>query len=370
MKLLSSFVKELTLATRSFYFYIEILFAVVLLAVVLFAIPEQIRVVQTQVLYLDLPQPAADSLTADLLAEDLDGRWEETVLESGDDRFDARLFETETARVYLVNSAEAVRDLADTKRDIGMVLSLDAAGQLHYTYYLQGYESQRLQNLLSVIPAASLAGMAEKIAGMTVEQLAPDQVLLNDRENVIPTLIAFNSSFMGMFIMAAYIFLDKKEGVINAYAVTASSVARYMLSKILVVLLTATVSGLIVTVPVFGFQINYGLVLLLLLVSGFFASVLGLLIASFYADITKAFGTVFVVLILLMLPVIAYYSPGWNPWWIRIIPSDLVIWSFREILIENGKTGVVLLVSAGLLAAGCALFVLADHRYRRTLSVS
>ncbi|NLO35015.1 MAG: ABC transporter permease [Clostridiaceae bacterium] len=370
MKLFSSFVKELTLATRSFYFYIEIFFAVVLLAVVLFAIPEQIRAVQTQLLHLDLPQPAADRLTADLLEEDLDGQWQTVVLESGGQAFDTKLIETETARVYIVDSADAVRALADTQRNIGMVLSLDDAGQLHYTYYLQGYESQRLQNLLSVIPGASLDGVAEKIADLPVEQLAPDQVLLNDRENVIPTLIAFNSSFMGMFIMAAYVFLDKKEGVINAYAVTASSVARYLLSKILVVLLTATVSGLIVTVPVFGFQINYGLVLLLLLVSGFFASVLGLLIASFYADITKAFGTVFVVLILLMLPVIAYFLPGWNPWWIRIIPSDLVIWSFREILIEDGKTGFVLMVSAGLLVAGCGLFALADHRYRKTLSVS
>ncbi len=370
MKLLSSFVKELILATRSFYFYIEIFFAVVLLAVVLFAVPEQIRVVQTQILHLDLPQPAAEQLTAELLAEDLDGQWQETALESGDDQFAARLFETETARVYLVDSTEAVRELAENRRDIGMVLSLDTAGKLHYTYYLQGYESQRLQSLLSVIPEASLDEVADTIANLPVEQLAPDQVQLNDRENIIPTLIAFNCSFMGMFIMAAYVFLDKKEGVINAYAVTASSVARYMLSKILVVLLTATVSGLIVTVPVFGFQINYGLVLLLLLVSGFFASVLGLLIASFYADITKAFGTVFVVLILLMLPVIAYYLPGWNPWWIRIIPSDLVIWTFREILVEDGKTGVVLLVSAGLLAAGCALFVLANHRYRRTLSLS
>ena len=160
MKLFSSFVKELTLATRSFYFYIEIFFAVVLLAVVLFAIPEQIRAVQTQLLHLDLPQPAADRLTADLLEEDLDGQWQTVVLESGGQAFDTKLIETETARVYIVDSADAVRALADTQRNIGMVLSLDDAGQLHYTYYLQGYESQRLQNLLSVIPGASLDGVA------------------------------------------------------------------------------------------------------------------------------------------------------------------------------------------------------------------
>ena len=36
---------------------------------------------------------------------------------------------------------------------------------------------------------------------------------------------------MGFFIIAAYIFLDKKEGVIKAYAVTPSPVWKYLLSK-------------------------------------------------------------------------------------------------------------------------------------------
>jgi len=40
MKLLSSFKKELILASRGFYFYIELIFALVILAVLLFAIPK------------------------------------------------------------------------------------------------------------------------------------------------------------------------------------------------------------------------------------------------------------------------------------------------------------------------------------------
>ncbi|MPN11491.1 hypothetical protein SDC9_158794 [bioreactor metagenome] len=172
-----------------------------------------------------------------------------------------------------------------------------------------------------------------------------------------------------MFIMAAYVFLDKKEGVIRAYAVTASSVARYLLSKIFVVLLTATVSGLIVLIPVMGGKINYALALLLLLTTGFFSSVLGLLFASFYKDIAKAFGMIFFILVLMMAPAISYFLPGWNPLWVKFIPSDPILQGFKEIVLGKGSIAYVLFASAGFLAAGIALFFVTQFRFRKTLSV-
>ena len=41
MKLWSSFVKELTVASRGFYFYVEIAMAAILLFVILFVVPEE-----------------------------------------------------------------------------------------------------------------------------------------------------------------------------------------------------------------------------------------------------------------------------------------------------------------------------------------
>ena len=81
MKLLNSFKKELILATRSFYFYIEIAFALVLLAVLLFAIPEHSQRIETRYLYLDLPQQAADIIRDSLLKEDTDGKIEKVTLD-------------------------------------------------------------------------------------------------------------------------------------------------------------------------------------------------------------------------------------------------------------------------------------------------
>ena len=67
MKLLSSFKKELILASRGFYFYVELLFALVILAVLLFAIPENFSNISTEYLYFNLPQKAEEIFIDTLL---------------------------------------------------------------------------------------------------------------------------------------------------------------------------------------------------------------------------------------------------------------------------------------------------------------
>jgi len=341
----------------------------VLLAVLLFAIPEHSQVKEIRYLYLDLPQQAADFVTESLLKEDTDGKLETVTLEADGKKYTAKLVGKEAEDVYILESEDVVRTLADTQAKIGAVVSLEENNGLHYKYYLQGYESARLKNLISVLHNIDENELEQSFDSQKVHLAAQGYTPLNDRENTVPPLLTFNSCLMGMFIMAAYVFLDKKEGVIKAYAVTASSVARYLLSKIFVILLTATVSGLIVLAPVMGLKINYGLVLLLLLTSGFFSSTLGLLIASFYKDITKAFGTIFFILILMMVPAISYFLPGWNPVWVQFIPSEPIIQGFKEIISATGSMTYTLFLSAGFFAAGLLLFFVTDIRYKKILSL-
>lgn len=368
MKLWSSIKKELLLATRSFYFYVEVFFVLVLLALLLFVIPEHYRAVQDEYVYLDMPQEAADSVIAVMLEEDTDGKAEQVTLKADGAAYSALLIGKESENLYLLESADTVRTLADTQRNLGLIVSLGTDNALHYTYYLQGYETQRLKNLLSILHNGDSALLEERFDAQPVRLLQAQSAPLNDKENALPPMLAFNSSLMGMFIMAAYVFLDKKENVISAYAVTASSVPRYLASKIAVILLTGAFSSLVVTLPVLGFGINYALLLLLQLSSGFFASVLGLLIAGFYQDFTKAFGVIFAALVLMMLPAIAYFLPAWDPVWVRWIPSYPMIEGFREILTPNGSTAYVLLASAGFLAAGGLLFITTTVRFRKSLA--
>ena len=118
-----------------------------------------------------------------------------------------------------------------------------------------------------------------------------------------------------------------------------------------------------------GFTINYGLVILLLLTTGFFASTLGLLIASFYDNMIKAFGLVYLLFFILMIPGIAYFVPGWDPFWVKLIPTYPMLQGFKEIILPNGDIAYPLITSAGFLAAGLVIFALTNIRFKRTLSV-
>lgn len=192
---------------------------------------------------------------------------------------------------------------------------------------------------------------------------------LSDKENIIPVILTFNGSLMSLFIIAAYIFLDKDEGIIKAYAVTASSVWHYLLSKIGVITITSIVTTLIMTVPIMGMQPNYPAMLIFIVTSGFFAASLGLFLSSYYKDITQAFGALYIVIVIMMMPNISYFTPSWDPDWVKIIPSYVMLQSFKEIISVDGNMSYVMLSSLGFAVLGINMFILANYRFKKTLSL-
>ena len=58
MKLWQSFVKELVLSSRSFYFYVEIGMAAIFLFLLLFVIPENFNTKTDEYIYWDIPDAA------------------------------------------------------------------------------------------------------------------------------------------------------------------------------------------------------------------------------------------------------------------------------------------------------------------------
>lgn len=370
MKLWHSFQKELLLASRSFYFYIEIGFALLLLFLLLFVIPENFDSKSSEYLYYDVPAAVLPYFEAELLAEDEDGvvesvefKWEDAVVA-------ARLFESDGTRYHIFDNQEAAVGIAEKERAYAGVIRMDDTGEMTYTFYIQGYETERVLNTVAVFHNESTDVLRETFDAQEVRLLQEgQQAQLTDRQNMIPPFLTFNGSLMGMFILASYLFLDKKEGVIKAYALTTSPVWQYLLSKVFVVLATSLVTSLIITIPVMGTQPNYGLMILFLLTTGFAASALGLILASFYEDISQSFGVFFLLVVAMMLPNIAYFIPSWNPAWMKLIPSYFLLEGFKELIQPGGETGFILLVSFLFLAGGLVLFTIANHRFKKTLTV-
>ncbi|WP_430886183.1 ABC transporter permease [Fusibacter sp. JL216-2] len=371
MKLWYSFVKELSLSSKSWYFYIEIGMALVLLLILLFVIPEDFDTKGKQYLYLELPQVVEQRYHKNLREDDLNNQAEKVEIKSGGQIFTAVLYETEAAKIYILDSYEALKLYSERESQPGVYVHVNDKNQIVHTYYLQGYETQKYRNLLMVYHNRLTGYDAIEAYSDSIEvrQLKKEAQVLTDKENMIPVFLTFNGSLMSLFIVAAYIFLDKSEGIIKAYAITASSVWHYLLSKIGVIIFTSIITTLIITVPTMGGRVRYLGLIVFVLSSGFFAGALGLLLTSYYKDIVEAFGAMYIVILLMIMPNISYFTPSWDPDWVKIIPSYVMLQSFKEIISVHGNMTYVFVASLGFLVIGLDLFILANYRFKKTLSL-
>ncbi|MFC1914145.1 ABC transporter permease [Chloroflexota bacterium] len=395
MKLLSNYLKEMKLAARGFYFYIEIAMAVILLAILLLLVSETSTSSRKQFIYNDMPQKIAEYLQDRSIKKGEAGlvsptefklkpaKFAVTNQETGEttvyDFGDEKIIELETLEmldsatseleetVYYVETEEDMIRLAYGESEIGATAAMDARGKVSYTYYLQGYETDRLKSLLYISHSKPPSIINAKKDKQVVSTLGVTETL-NNRENLVPIFLVYAGSLMGFFIVMAYIFYDKAEGVIRAFAVTPSSIWKYLISKIFVILTTVVVSSSIITIPVMGGQPNYLLFYIFLLISTFAIASLGLLVASFFDNIAQAFGVMYPIMIVLLLPAFSYYIPSFDPLWLRFFPSYPLLQGFKEILL-NGDAGYVLTYSLVFLAGGLVLFVLANIKFRKTLTV-
>jgi len=383
------------IAARGYYFYLEIGIAIILLAILLFAVSETSTSSRKQFVYNDMPRKIAEYLK-DRSIEKGEARlvnptefelkpakFEITNQETGEttayDFNDERIIELETIEmldsstgeleetVYYVETEEDMIRLAYGESERGATVAMNAHGKVSYQYYLQGYETDRLRSLLYISHSESPSVIDTKKDKQVVRTLGVLETL-NNRENFVPVFVVYLGSLMGFFIVMAYLFYDKAEGVIRAFAVTPSSIWKYLITKIFVILTTVVVTSSIITIPVMGGQPNYLLFYIFLIITTFAIASLGLLVASFFDSIAKAFGVMYAIMISLMIPAFSYYIPSFDPLWLRFFPSYPLLQGFKEILL-NGDAGYVLTYSLAFLAGGLALFVLADIRFKKTLTV-
>ncbi len=344
MKLLYSFLKDMQLSLKSFYIYIELGFALVFVAVMLFAVPENFEPKATVYAYLDLEGPNQ------VMAE-------ESLTQEG--------YEV----ILLLSREEVEAKLADNRSSVGLAVTLED-GRIVYDYILQGYEDEKFKN---IIKTSIESGFAREMPGYenvtTVTTLEANGEKLSDRLNILPVFLALNAAFMGLFIIASYIFLDKDEGTIRAFAVTPAKVWHYLLSKMGVMLISGLMSGLVATAFIAGLKAHYLHLILLLIACNAFGSALGLFIASFFDTMTKAMGWLYMSIIVLAFAAVSYYMPAFSPLVIRMLPSYPMLFAFRETLYEVSDLRYIYANVLGFSLAGVAFFLLSNWRFKKTLTV-
>ncbi len=395
MKLLSSYIKEMKIAARGYYFYIELVFAIILLMILLFGVDSESVSKKREFLFYNMAPEVKDSMIQkDInegklkLVEPTEFKMKEiefdvTSRETGEVtkyKLEEKLFNLETYELYdtntgkldrtlfLVNNEVDMIRLSFQEKSLGITIITNGLKEPSYRYYLQGYETEKLINLILIIHNETTDVLEDSFNSQVVRKLSDIQTL-NIKETLVPIFVVFMGSLMGFFIVVAYIFLDKTEGVIKAFVVTPSPVWKYMLSKTMVIITTVCISSSIITIPIMGLQPNYLLFYLLIIISTFTFSSLGLLLSSFFDSIQKAFVALYFIMIAMMLPVFSYVIPSFDPVWLRVLPTYPMLQGIKEIIMVDTDTVYVLTYSGILLTVGILLFLLANYRFKKTLTV-
>jgi hypothetical protein len=341
-KLFTTFLKDAKLSFNGLYFYIEIGMAVIFIAVMLFVVPENFDQSQKLFAYINLDEPAKSQIM--------------------------ELVESESIEI-LSERSQVEEALSKDRSAVGVEIKTDGY-VLTYDLILQGYESENMKSMLKAsIEGEFLSQIPGFTSAVSTSTLEENPQRLSDRVNVLPIYLTINVGMMGLFIIAAYIFLDKDEGVIKAYAVAPVKLWQYLASKMLIMLMMGLATSIMTVLAIAGTGVNFLHLFLLVVSFNLFGSALGLLISSFFDTMVKAMGGLYAGMMLLVLPVVSYFMPSFNPLWIRVFPSYPMMFSFRELLLEGGNTRYIYTQAGLFLVLGLIVFVAANIRFKKTLTV-
>ncbi|QSX04868.1 ABC transporter permease [Sedimentibacter sp. zth1] len=284
-----------------------------------------------------------------------------------------RYFDSETGKntkmKYFVDNFDDMLRVTYAKKYIGSVMWYGDDGLDYYKTVLFGTETDRYKNLIaSVHGKVNMELLIDKMSNQNVRFLETPRTL-NNRQNMIPLAVVLMNGLMGMMVLIAYISIDKSEGLIKATAVSPTKTSQYLISKIMVVLTTSLVSTLVVAIPVMGTHPNYPLFILTALSLTILSCTIGLLTASYFKDIKASFGIIMLVMIVLMLPALTFLLPSFSPTWMKILPTYYMIEAIKETLLVTTDVAFVLLSNVGMVIGAIVLFLLANKRYKKILGI-
>lgn len=339
MKLWTSIVKDVKLSAQSFYTYILLVFAAAFVVTVVFLIPEEYSQDTTMYVHVGSGGTEVEDILNELEAEEI------PIVDSRD---------------------EIIENMKKDRSSIGLDISM-VNEKMIMEFITQGYESERLIHILQAHVMGGAAIEEGQKPNSMITKLESSQPDIPVSKGMLPVFLVMESALMGFFMVAAYVFQDKEEGTIKAYAVSPATIWQYLLSKTAVFILFGWISGLLVTISIMGPDIQYLQFILLLTAASAFGTVLGLIAAGLFGSFTKAMNVIFVVAFVLGITVVSYYMPSFSPIYIKILPTYPMMFAFREVLFPTGNPGLVYTNILGFSAASAGLFLVACRIYKGRL---
>ncbi len=339
--------KDIITGFRNYFFLAVIFVALVFVGIINFVIPENAEIKPNVYYYLEY-----EGENSNILGDVLDQS------------------EASHSNIHSVTSRdEIVNIMEENFNSIGMVIkAVDNKPMVEFI--MQGYENQEVVNTLILSMKDDLnsriRGDIEIETLWLTEESYQENIPFN--KSVLPIFLAMEPTMLGLVMIAAFIFMEKDEGTIKAYKVSPGKIPEYLASKITLMIILGWISTIISTFLVVGFNADYLNLLIIVTVGSIFASALGLIIASFFDNISQSMVWILAASIIFSVPFISYFVPSFAPLYIRVLPTYPLQFAIREAIFPSGNTQIIYSTILTFTILSIISFILAVFAYRRNLA--
>jgi ABC-type Na+ efflux pump permease subunit len=279
-----------------------------------------------------------------------------------------------TGELFLLDSAEAVQQaLQENRSSVGIVLREGADSPLpQVSLYFQGHENAKVRNLLAVAVEDELRELYQQpwqsTVAVQVEQLRGGAARdISLREMLVPILLFSDAGMVGLMFIAALVFMEKEEGTLRAYLVTPGRVWEYLLSKALTLAWIAILFTLILVPVTIGLGANYLHLLAIIVLGSLMTSLFGAAIAVYFDNFTQFLLPMIGIVMIIGLPAMAYFMPGFSPLWMRWLPTYPFVFGLREAVFPSGNPQIVYTALLVLAGTSAVLLALGSLSFKRQL---
>ncbi|MFZ5943081.1 MAG: ABC transporter permease [Bacillota bacterium] len=328
--------REIKIGLRNHFFSILLLLAVIYILTIFFAIPEEL-VMDPVIYYAD---------------------------ESGADVLDKALADFKGSKFKLDSDEQVKQKLQDENYAWGLVAQKgEKAPQIQYLF--QGWEDPKLKNLMVVTIEDYLAkNYLQMDNAYAIEKIGMQGYIKPPFNKFLVPMFLFSEVFMiGMFFIAALIFIEKDEGTLKAFLVTPSKIGQYLLAKVVMMAVLAVFFTLLLALPTLGLQPDYLQLLVLVVLGSCFTSLLGLIVASYFSNLSQFLFPAVLVLGVFTLPTASYIFPSFSPDFITWLPTYDLIFGLRQAAFSLGQEEVVVKGIVTFVIYDVILFYLAKMRF-------
>lgn len=318
------FKKDLILGFKDVFIILELVFAVIIMLVLLFIIPEDID--QEGMVYI----------------YDASKVVEEFVLKNSADV--AKLH----GEYYVDSRDEVIAGMIKDKGAIGLLIAENPGGTYKVELLMQPYTIEGmidfvnvdLEDLLSIIKPPSGVYPADIYETFRIESLQwglRDELPFNQR--LMPPILMMMVGMIGLFAMVSLVGQERSEGTIQAFKVAPAGMFEFLLSKHFVLIATGIATFSILFLPLMGFS-SYPQALLIMLLTILMGSSIGVILGGFFDNPMGAILWVLVFMLILSLPVISLFSPAFSPAWLKIIPSYHILFGLDAAMFPDNNSHI------------------------------